>query len=139
MRHYLIKSILLILCCFSLTWGHAQKRYIQKAEVAAKSGNYQRAVLLIEQGMAEGYVLSERESLGLAELYYALGQYGAAVNAYKVFYELGLRDTPSALRHYAHALQASGDPAAAAQMINKGKELYPEAVRFTQDLVIAAE
>ena len=139
MRHYLIKSILLILCCFSLTWGHAQKRYIQKAEVAAKSGDYQRAVLLIEQGMAEGYVLSERESLGSAELYYALGQYGAAVNAYKVFYERGLRDTPSALRHYAHALKASGDSAAAAQMINKGKELYPEDVRFTQDLLIAAE
>ena len=139
MRHYLIKSILLILCSFSLTLGHAQKKYIQKAEVAAKSGDYQRAVLLMEQGMAQGYVLSDRESLGLAELYYTLGQYGAAVNAYKVFYERGLRDTPSALLHYAHALKASGEPAAAAQMINKGKELYPEDVRFAHDEVRAAQ
>jgi outer membrane protein OmpA-like peptidoglycan-associated protein/tetratricopeptide (TPR) repeat protein len=139
MHTFLNKSTLLCILFFTLTTSHAQKRYIQKAEVATKAGNYQQALYWMQQGIAQGYVLNERESLTMGELYYSLGQYTPAVKAYEGFFSRDKKDTPSTLWHYAHALKVTGASQAADQVLLQGRAWYPNDSRFMQDPVIASQ
>ena len=112
---------------------------MQKAEVATKAGNYQQALYWMQQGIAQGYALSERESLAMGELYYSLGQYAPAVQAYEAFFNRNKKDTPSTLWHYAHALKVTGASQAADQVLLQGKAWYPNDSRFMRDSAIASQ
>jgi len=139
MRTFFNKSTLTFILFFTVSFGYAQKRYMQKAEVATKAGNYQQALNWMQQGIAQGYALSERESLAMGELYYSLGQYAPAVQAYEAFFNRNKKDTPSTLWHYAHALKVTGASQAADQVLLQGRAWYPNDSRFMRDPAIAAQ